>query len=70
MIQYSKKSISWLNSFENVHIQHALNGGEVVIYGAKFNGCSEQSIQDQYHGELIKLAQHLHGHFWHGCLKC
>lgn len=70
LVQYSKKSISWFNSFENIYIQHALNGGKVVIYGAKSNGYSEQSIQDQYHGELIKLVYQLHGRYWHGCPKC
>ena len=33
--QYSKSSISWLNSFKISEIQHALNGGEMEIVGAK-----------------------------------
>jgi hypothetical protein len=33
---YSIKSIEWLNSFENINIQHALNGGEYKIPSTKY----------------------------------
>jgi hypothetical protein len=36
--QYYQQSISWLNSFHNPNIKHALNNGEVKICGSKVDG--------------------------------
>ncbi|KAK7605181.1 hypothetical protein V9T40_007039 [Parthenolecanium corni] len=58
--KYSKQSISWLNSYENPDIVHALNGGEVVILGNKVDGFDENT----------NTVYQYHGCFWHGCPKC
>jgi hypothetical protein len=55
---YSKGSISWLNTFTNV--QHALNGGEVTICGAKVDGFNQET----------NTVYQYHGCFWHGCPNC
>lgn len=55
---FSKASITWLNSINNV--QHALNGGEVVIRGEKVDGFDKES----------NTVYQYHGCFWHGCQKC
>ncbi|XP_072377781.1 uncharacterized protein [Diabrotica undecimpunctata] len=55
---YSRASIKWLNQFSNV--QHALNGGEVTICGAKVDGFSEES----------NTVYQYHGCFWHGHPEC
>ena len=55
---YSRGSIAWLNTFTNV--QHALNGGEIDICGAKVDG---------FNPETNTVYQY-HGCFWHGCPKC
>jgi len=54
---YSKSSIAWLNTFEN--LQHALNGGEVTICGAKVGFNKESNTVYQFRGC-----------FWHGCPEC
>ena len=38
---YSKGSIAWLNTFTGV--QHALNGGEINICGAKVDGFNHET---------------------------
>ena len=58
--QYSKSSITWLNSFENPNIRHASSGGEIKICGAKVDG----------YDEITKTVYQYHGCFWHGCPKC
>jgi hypothetical protein len=58
--QYSQQSISWLNSFHNPNIKHALNNGEVKICGSKVDGFDEKS----------NTVYQYHGCFWHGCTKC
>jgi hypothetical protein len=58
--QYSQQSISWLNSFNNPNIKHALNDGEVKICGSKVDGFDEKS----------NTVYQYHGCFWHGCTKC
>ena len=55
---YSKASITWLNTFENV--QHALNGGEVNICGAKVDGFNQET----------NIVYQFRGCFWHGCPEC
>jgi hypothetical protein len=55
---YSKNSIAWFNTFKNV--QHALNGGEINICGAKVNGFNKDS----------NTVYQFHGCVWHGCLEC
>ena len=54
---YSKASITWLNTFENV--RHALNG-EVNICGSKIDGFNQET----------NTVYQFHGCFWHGCPKC
>ena len=51
---YSKGSITWLNTFASV--QHALNGGEINICGAKFDGFNHKT----------NIVYQYHGCFWHG----
>jgi G:T-mismatch repair DNA endonuclease (very short patch repair protein) len=58
--QYSQQSISWLNSFHNPNIKHALNDGEVRICGSKVDGFDEKT----------NTVYQYHGCFWHGCIKC
>jgi hypothetical protein len=58
--QYSQQSISWLNSFHNPNIKHALNNGEVKICGSKVDGFDKKS----------NTVYQYHGCFWHGCTKC
>jgi hypothetical protein len=58
--QYSQQSISWLNSFHNPNIKHALNNGEVKICGSKVDGFDEKS----------NTLYQYHGCFRHGCTKC
>jgi hypothetical protein len=58
--QYSQQSISWLNSFHNPNIKHALNNGEVKICGLKVDGFDKKS----------NTVYQYHGCFWHGCTKC
>ncbi|XP_072400453.1 uncharacterized protein [Diabrotica undecimpunctata] len=55
---YSLVSLKWLSQFPDV--QHALNGGEITICGAKVDGydCSTNTVY-QYHGC-----------FWHGHPEC
>lgn len=48
---YSKKSISWLNTFVNV--QHALNGGEVEICGAKVDGYDDRTSFTVVSGTVV-----------------
>ena len=55
-----KQSIVWLNSLENSNIQHALNGGEIKICGAKVDGYDSET----------KTVYQYHGCFWHGCPSC
>ena len=55
---YSKNSITWLNTFPNVH--NALNGGEVTICGYKVDGFNQET----------NTVFQFHGSFWHGCPKC
>ena len=55
---YTKASITWLNTFQNV--RHALNGGEVTICGSKVDGYNKES----------NSVYQFHGRFWHGCPKC
>lgn len=55
---YSKSSIAWLNTFEN--LKHVLNGGEITICGAKVNGFKKDS----------NTVYQFHGCFWHGCPEC
>ncbi|XP_072400380.1 uncharacterized protein [Diabrotica undecimpunctata] len=55
---YSSAAVSWLSQFPGV--QHALNGGEVTICGAKADGfCKESHTVYQFHGC-----------FWHGHPDC
>jgi len=58
--KYSKQSISWINSFGNPNIKHALNGGEQIICGAKVDGFDKET----------NTVYQYHGCFWHGCRKC
>ena len=58
--QFSKVSISWLNSFDNPNIVHASNGGEKRICGAKVDGFDSSS----------NTVYQFHGCFWHGCPDC
>ena len=58
--QYSKISVSWLKSFNNENIKHAMNGGEVKICGSKVDG----------YDETTKSVYQFNGCFWHGCPKC
>ena len=58
--QYSKASISWLKSFENSEISHALNTDEVEIVGAKVDGYDKST----------NTVYQFHGCYWHGCPKC
>ncbi|XP_072392265.1 uncharacterized protein [Diabrotica undecimpunctata] len=55
---YSLASIKWLSQFPDV--QHALNGGEVTICGAKV---------DDYDSSTNTVYQY-HGCFWHGPPEC
>uniref|UniRef100_A0A8D8ZAP4 DNA-directed DNA polymerase n=1 Tax=Cacopsylla melanoneura TaxID=428564 RepID=A0A8D8ZAP4_9HEMI len=55
---FSKESISWISKFPNV--QHAMNGGEVEICGAKVDGFDKET----------NTVYQYHGCFWHGCPKC
>jgi hypothetical protein len=41
--QYSQQSISWLNSFHNQNIKHALNDGEVKICRSKVDEFDEKT---------------------------
>lgn len=57
---YSRKQIEWLNNImekENIHIQHAENGGEFYIQGiGKVDGyCQETNTVYEFHGS-----------YWHG----
>jgi len=52
---YNKNSITWLNTFPKV--QHALNGGEVTLYGKKVDGFNQET----------NTVYQFHGCFWHGC---
>ncbi|XP_039294128.1 uncharacterized protein LOC120353641 [Nilaparvata lugens] len=56
--QYSKQSITWLETFDGV--RHALNCGEAMICGSKVDGYCEQT----------KTVYQYHGCFWHGCSRC
>lgn len=55
---YSKIAIDWLNSFNDLNIQHAENGGEVSIAGYKVDGYNKVTNTvyefhgDAYHGNL------------------
>ena len=59
---YSKASIQWLEyrmelarrQGEQIHIQHALNGGEVPIMGThyKVDGWTRDTVYE-YHGSLL-----------------
>ena len=57
--KYSKSEIEWLEyvmKTEGIHIQHALNGGQVSICGRSVDGiCYETNSVYQFHGD-----------FWHG----
>ena len=59
--QYSQKSIQWLESVmqsDNIHIQHALNGGEYQIPGTRYKAdgyCQETNTIYEFHGD-----------YWHG----
>jgi hypothetical protein len=54
----SKGSIAWLNTFRGV--QHALNGGEINVCGAKVDGFNHET----------NTVYQYHGFFSHGCPKC
>jgi len=68
--QFSMISIKWLESVleemkrsgKPVHIQHALNGGEVCLPGTKYR-------LDGY-CEKTKTAYEFNGCLWHGCPYC
>ncbi|XP_066248831.1 uncharacterized protein [Euwallacea similis] len=49
-----------LHVFSGEVWNHALNGGEVIICGAKVDGFNETT----------NTVYHYHGCFWHGCTKC
>ena len=57
---FSKESISWLTSFENPNIFHALKGGEVQVCGARVDGFDPTT----------NTVYQYHGCWWHGCPKC
>ena len=63
--QYSQVSIQWLEwraRVDNVHIQHALNGGEKPIPGTRYKldgYCAETHTAYEYHGCVF-----------HGCHVC
>jgi len=63
--QYSQVSIQWLEwraRVDNVHIQHALNGGEKTIPGTRYKldgYCAETHTAYEYHGCVF-----------HGCPVC
>ncbi len=54
---FSKMSIDWLESImeqENIHIQHALNGGEYQIPGTRYKAdgyCKETNTVYEFHGD-------------------
>ena len=58
---YSYKCIQWLESVmqsDNIHIQHALNGGEYQIPGTRYKAdgyCKETNTIYEFHGD-----------YWHG----
>ena len=59
--QYSYKCIQWLESIiesDNIHIQHAMNGGEYTIPGTRYRAdgyCQETNTIYEFHGD-----------YWHG----
>lgn len=51
--QYSESSIAtWLNSFENPNICHAMNGGEEIICGSKVDGF-DSTTHTVYHTTVV-----------------
>ena len=57
----ARKWLSYTAEKNNIHIQHAHNGGEKRV-GSHY-------LLDGYHAET-NTAYEVHGCFWHGCLKC
>jgi len=58
---YSKKQIQWLEYVmirDNIHIQHALNGGEFRVKGKKVDGYCEKE-------NGLSIVFEFHGSFWH-----
>jgi hypothetical protein len=48
-----------LSQLNNIHIQHAKNGGEVKVEGWRMDGVDENNVLYAFHGC-----------FWHGCENC
>ena len=62
----SLKALQWLKyleSKENISIQHAYNGGEKQVGNYKLDGFYETEDGN-------KVALEFHGDFWHGCTTC
>lgn len=55
---YSKACIRWLDTFNNPNIQHAENGGEVMLGGYKVDG----------YDKITNTAYEFHGDIFHGNL--
>lgn len=56
---YSKIGIEWLKTFNNPNIQHAENGGEVLLMGYKLDG----------YDPISKIVYEFHGDAFHGNLN-
>ena len=70
---YSKASIEWLewrSHQEGILIQHALNGGEVIISGTQYkaDGFCEK-YRSTPAGSINKIYEY-HGCVYHGCPTC
>lgn len=59
-VGHSKKQIQWLEHVmktENIHIQHALNGGEVLIGELKVDGfCEKSNTVYEFHGSFYHCS--------------
>ncbi len=58
--QFSKVALTWLMSFNDSNIQHAVNSGEVKILGEKVDGFDAET----------NTVYHFQGCFFHGCPDC
>jgi G:T-mismatch repair DNA endonuclease (very short patch repair protein) len=58
--------LKWTSHKNNVHIQHAKNGGEVKIDQYYVDGYSKVYKNDS----IIETIYEIHGCFYHGCPKC
>lgn len=53
---YSKMAIDWINSYNNPNIQHAENGGEILLMGFYVDGFDPTT----------NTVYEFHGNVWHG----